>query len=59
MAKLRNISSDTLQVPLTGAVVEPDTVMDVPDALLDEYVWPETLWAVVSAPKKTPIKDEE
>lgn len=51
MAKLRNVSPDTLSVPLLSATVEPDQVLDVPDVVFAEYAWPESLWAVVSAPK--------
>jgi hypothetical protein len=51
VAKLRNISPDTLQVPLLGATVEPDQVVDVPDQLFKDYAWPDSLWSVVSAKK--------
>ncbi len=58
MAKLRNISADTLTVPaLGGRVVEPDELVDVPDALLKDLDWPESTWAPVVTKKTT--KDEE
>lgn len=64
MAKLRNVSTDTLVVPaLNGRVVEPDEVVEVRDELLEELVWPETTWAVVAPPRKVAAvavtKDEE
>lgn len=61
MAKLRNVSADTLNVPLLGAMVEPDHVLDVPDAVFEQYAWPESLWAVVSTtkPSKTTTASEE
>ena len=61
MAKLRNVSADTLSVPLLGRSVEPDEVVEVEDRLLKDYDWPETLWSEVAAPKKTTTtnKDEE
>ena len=53
MAKLRNISDDTLFVPcLGGVIVEPDCVVDVPEDLARDLDWPETVWAVVTPPKK-------
>lgn len=53
MAKVRNVSPDTLVVPLLGGrVVEPDEVVEVGDDLFLEHDWPESTWAVVSAPKR-------
>jgi hypothetical protein len=61
MAKVRNISNDTLVVPLLGGVaVEPDQVVDVPDKHLEDYDWPESTWAVVAAAKTVSTsKDKE
>lgn len=64
MAKLRNVSTDTLVVPVLGnRLVEPDEVVEVSDELLEELAWPETTWAVVAPPKKVAAvavtKDEE
>jgi hypothetical protein len=58
MAKLRNISPDTLIVPLLGRSVDPDEVVEVADALLEQYAWPDTLWAVVT-PSKKPTESKE
>lgn len=61
MAKVRNISDDVLVVPLLGNVTaEPDEVIDVPDKMLEDYDWPETVWSVVTAPaSKTLTKGKE
>lgn len=53
MAKLRNISADTLNVPLLGMDVEPDHIVDVPDEVFHAYAWPESVWQVVKQTKKT------
>jgi hypothetical protein len=61
MAKLRNVSPDTLSVPLLGVTVEPDQVLEVPDGVYEQYAWPESLWAVVAAakPSKSAATAEE
>ena len=52
MTKLRNVSTDTLELRLLGRVVAPDEVVDVPDDVFAEHAWPETLWAVVTPARK-------
>lgn len=60
MAKLRNVSADTLELRLNGgdwsATAEPDQVVEVPDDLYEQHAWPEDVWAVVSTRK---TKNEE
>lgn len=59
MAKLRNVSADTLTVPMVGASVGPDEVLTVPDEMFEQYAWPETLWSVVSAKPSKSTTDKE
>jgi hypothetical protein len=49
MAKIRNVSGEALFVPgvgYSGAVVQPDQVVEVPDDRLDSYAYQEHLWSV-------------
>lgn len=52
MAKLRNITDETLNVPLVGKHVEPDEVVEVSDAVWAQHAWPETVWAEVEVPRR-------
>lgn len=52
MAKLRNISDDTLDVRAFGQTVEPDGVIEVNDALWAQHEWPDTVWAEIEVPRR-------
>lgn len=52
MAKLRNITDETLHVPLLGREVAPDEVAEVSDAVWAQHAWPETVWAEVEVPRR-------
>jgi hypothetical protein len=52
MAKLRNITDETLHVPLAGRDVAPDDVIDISDAVWAQYAWPETVWSEVEVPRR-------
>ena len=52
MAKLRNITDETLHVPLAGQSVEPDGLVEVSDAVWAQHAWPETVWAEVEVPRR-------
>ena len=53
MAQLRNITDETLTVPLAGGVaVEPDGLIEVSDAVWAQHDWPETVWAEVEIPSR-------
>lgn len=56
MAKLRNVSDDTLLLGPVGVEVAPDEVVEVPDDVFNQHSWAESLWAVVSSPKKSTSK---
>ena len=59
MAKLRNITDETLRVPLAGDVhVEPDELLEVSDATWAQHAWPESTWAEVEVPKQVFDPDE-
>jgi len=51
MAKLRNITDETLNVPLVGRDVAPDEQIEVSDAVWAQHAWPETVWAEVAVPR--------
>ena len=52
MAKLRNITDETLHVPLADAIVEPDGIIEVSDAQWAQHAWPETVWSEVEVPRR-------
>lgn len=53
MAKLRNITNWTLRTELDGRAytTEPDGVLEVPDGVFHDMVFPEETWAEVETPK--------
>lgn len=53
--KLRNSSPDTLELrlPELSKLVAPDEVVDIADEIGARYTWPESIWTVVTEPKKT------
>lgn len=51
MAKLRNITAETLHVPLVGREVAPDELVEVSDAVWAQHAWPETVWEEVEVPR--------
>lgn len=55
MAKIRNVSTDTLELRYGGQVLgvaEPDGLIEVDDQIARTLEFPETLWNVVTAPAK-------
>ena len=52
MAKLRNITDETLDVPLVGRHVAPDEQIEVSDAIWAQHAWPETVWEEVEVPRR-------
>lgn len=52
MAKLRNVSDETLHVPLVGRDVAPDDVIEVSDAVWAQHAWAESIWAEVEVPRR-------
>jgi hypothetical protein len=52
MARLRNVTDETLNVPLADKHVAPDEVFEVSDATFATHEWAESLFAVVDAPKR-------
>lgn len=53
MAKIRNVSTDTLELRYAGRVLgvaEPDGVIEIPDEDAKSLEFPETLWNVVTPP---------
>lgn len=53
MAKLRNITDETLRVPLAGDVhVPPEELLEVSDAIWIQHAWPESTWAEVEVPRR-------
>lgn len=56
MAKVRFIAPETRDVPWLGRTVQPDEVVEVPDAQYDSYVCQPEVWVPVEEPKtvKTP-----
>lgn len=51
MAKIRNVSDDTLELRYAGqtlGVAEPDGVIELDDKLAKSLEFPESLWSVVS-----------
>jgi hypothetical protein len=53
MVQIRNISRESLHVPLLGRVVEPDELVEIDDVLLAGHVWPPTTWRVETEPANT------
>lgn len=60
MAKLRNVSPDTLELRLLGGdlrfTVAPDEVVEVPDDVYKQHAWSEDVWTVVAAKSKNEEK---
>lgn len=53
MAKIRNVSNETLELRYGGRVLgvaEPDGLLEIDDADAKALEFPESLWDVVSAP---------
>jgi hypothetical protein len=51
VAKIRNVSTDTLEVRYAGSVLgvaEPDGLLDIPDEVAKTLEFPESLWSVVT-----------
>lgn len=56
MAKVRYIGPTTVTVPELFRTVEPDEVVEVPDARYDGYVCQPVNWEPVEEPKSAPAK---
>lgn len=56
MAKVRLIAAEPRIVPWLGpgTVVEPDQVVEVPDAQFESYVCQPAVWEPVAEPKTAP-----
>ena len=55
MGQLQNISGEDLEVPSLRREVKAGETVEVDDALLAAYVWPEATWAVpTQAPTTEP-----
>ena len=55
MAKIRNVSTDTLELRYAGRVLgvaEPDGLLEIPDEDAKALEFPESLWTVVTPPAK-------
>lgn len=52
VAKLRNISEHRLHIRAANVAVDPDELVEIPDDVYTDHVWPDTVWTVVSEPKK-------
>lgn len=52
MAKVRFVGSEPHTVPLVGREVQPDELVELPDAVVQEYDWPEASWEVVDSGKR-------
>lgn len=58
MAQIRNKTEHTLNIRVLNRSAEPDELVDVPDDIFKEHVWPETVWDV-KATKSAKTKSEE
>ncbi|MGA6159592.1 hypothetical protein ACPEIC_40360 [Stenotrophomonas sp. NPDC087984] len=58
MASVRLIDAEPRIVPWLGpeVVVQPDQVVEVPDAHVDAYVCQSAVWELVGEPKTTPTR---
>ncbi|PVD01346.1 hypothetical protein [Streptomyces sp. CS014] len=55
MARVRYIGAEPVTVPELGdRTVQPDEIVEVPDARFDGYVCQPTAWEAVEDPKKDP-----
>ena len=55
MAKIRNVSTETLELRYGGRVLgvaEPDAVLEIADEDAKNLDFPESLWTVVTPPAK-------
>lgn len=52
MAQVRFVGDEPYLVPLLGREVQPDELVELPDVVVQEYAWPESLWKVVHAGRK-------
>ncbi len=53
MATIRNVAGEARWIPDAGVTVEDHETFEVDDDLFDQRSWPETMYEVVEAPKKT------
>ena len=51
MGKLRYLGDQAVSVPLLDREVQPDELVEVPDAIAQEYAWAESLWDIVDSGK--------
>ena len=53
MAKIRNITTETYELRYAGLSLgwaAPDAVLEIPDDVFKQLVFPETIWSVVAKP---------
>jgi hypothetical protein len=51
MARMRYLGHEQVTVPELGRTVEPDEIVEVPDARFEGYACQPTNWEVVEEPK--------
>lgn len=55
MATLRNVADEPLELRCSGVsygIVQPDELVDVPDKVYLDHVWPDAVWSEVEAPER-------
>lgn len=55
MARVRFIGPEQVTVPELGRAVEPDEVVEVPDARFDGYVCQPSTWEPVEEPRQQDV----
>lgn len=58
VARYRFKGSEPHAVPVLGRTVNPREVVEIPDDVVKQYVWPEDLWSEVEAAPKSAKADE-
>ncbi len=53
MATVRNVAGEARWIPDAQVTVEDHETFEVDDDLFDQREWPDTIFEVVEAPKKT------
>lgn len=52
MGQVRFIGDEPCSVPLLDREVQPDELIELPDAFIQSYEWPAAQWDVVSSGRK-------
>ncbi|WP_416983553.1 hypothetical protein [Streptomyces sp. T028] len=53
MARVRYLGPEQVTVPELGRTVEPDEIVEVPDARFEGYACQPSNWEVIEEPKET------